>query len=170
MRVEDKPEFGPRGYLPERAAKRARKIMLREQMGLGWPLAALLAALLVGGAGLWYVTSASQPPGPPFVAVGDLQAVAPGEASVLGGVLVVRATATVTAFSPDASVTWCTRSARLESASGQVWTADGRLVGGDGTSLSPLPVTVFDGVVYVDRDHPGPPLPPQVSGEQPVCT
>ncbi|MTV26636.1 hypothetical protein FTX61_14610 [Nitriliruptoraceae bacterium ZYF776] len=30
------PEFGPSGYLPERASKRARKIVLRAPLGLQW--------------------------------------------------------------------------------------------------------------------------------------
>nr|MBA2530088.1 adenosylcobinamide-GDP ribazoletransferase [Euzebyales bacterium] len=60
------PDYGPRGYLPERAAKRARKIVLREQMGPAWPLAAVAAALLVGATGLWYLVTAGRPPGPPY--------------------------------------------------------------------------------------------------------
>lgn len=169
MRVEDKPEFGPKGYLPERAAKRARKIMLREQMGLGWPLAAVLAALLVGAAGLWYVVSANRPPVDPFVAVGDLVDLAPGEAEVRREVLVVRTTASVSAFTADGQVQWCQPSGRLEGAAGEVWAPDGRLVGGQGQSLAPLPVTIYDGVVYVDRDHPRDPLPAQPQGEEQQC-
>ncbi|HUG87123.1 MAG TPA: hypothetical protein VMM13_21320, partial [Euzebya sp.] len=41
------PEFGPGGYLPARAAQRARKIVLREQMGLHWAVAAVVAGLLI---------------------------------------------------------------------------------------------------------------------------
>lgn len=167
------PEYGPGGYLPERAARRARKIVLREQMGLGWPVAAVVAALLVAAAGFAHLRSSSTPPGPPFQSFGALDAVPPDGARTSGGprpIVIVRAGGPVRAFSaPDATIGWCAASRRLEDDRGRVWTADGRLVGGDGASLRPLPTTVFDGEVYAD-DTTGLPRPaPDLRGESPRC-
>jgi hypothetical protein len=154
-------EYGPRGYLPERAAKRARKIILREQMGVGWPVAALGAAVLVALTGVAYVLLVARAPGPPFQAVGRLDAVAAGSAGVLDGVLVVRAGGALRTFvAPDDPVEYCRATRRLEAADGRVWERTGRLVGGDGSSLQPLVSRVHDGVVYVDRERRPPPLPP----------
>jgi hypothetical protein len=172
----DQDEYGPRGYLPERAARRARKIVLRGRMGIGWPLAAVGAAVLVATVGIAFLLRVG-PPGPPYRAAGSLTAVAPASAEVLplegpqGGVLVVRAEGTVRAFTPPPTpVAWCGATRRLESATGQVWTGDGVLVGGDGTSLRSLPSSVYDGVVYVDPTDPGAVLPSDPRGEAPGCS
>ncbi|MBA3621541.1 MAG: hypothetical protein H0W51_04380, partial [Euzebyales bacterium] len=58
---------------------------------------------------------------------------------------------------------------RLEAPDGRVWTADGRLVGGDGESLTPLRSTVFEGTLYVDRDTPLPSPAPDDRGVVPGC-
>jgi hypothetical protein len=169
------PEFGPRGYLPERAARRARKIVLREQMGIGWPVAAVGAAVLVATVGVAFLLR-SGPPAPPFRAAGSLTGLATAQAQVVGldgpegDVLVVRAGGGVRTFAPPpARVTWCDATRRLESSDGQVWTLDGLLVGGGGTSLQPLPSTVYDGELYVDATDPGPVPPPDPRGETPGC-
>lgn len=169
------PAFGPRGYLPPRAAKRARKIVLREQMGIGWPLAAVAAAVVVALVGVTYLVR-SGPPGAPFRAAGPLAEVAAGTAGVVavdggGELLVVRAGGRVRTFAPpDTPVRWCADSARLESAGALVWTLDGILVGGDGTGLRALPSTVYDGTVYADLTTPGRTLPAEPRGERPACT
>lgn len=170
------PDFGPRGYLPPRAAKRARKIVLREQMGLGWPLAAVAAALLVAVVGALFLLRSGPPPAP-FVPAGPLDAVALGSAGVVTtgegrAVLVTRGGGALRAFSaPLTEVRYCASSRQLESPSGAVWTLDGVLVGGDGASLQPLRSTVYDGIVYVvpRNDDPSPPLG-EPRGEQPACT
>jgi hypothetical protein len=54
-RRERDPEFGPRGYLPERAAKRARKIILREPLSLAWVIGAILAGLALVIAGVLFL-------------------------------------------------------------------------------------------------------------------
>jgi hypothetical protein len=168
------PEFGPGGYLPPKAAKRARKIVLREQMGFGWPLAALAAAVLVGITGLLFLRISNQPPGQPFIAMGPLTQVPVGAAQTLdtaeGSALIVRAGGSLRAFRAEpGDVTWCPESARLES-DDAAWTPDGRLVHGEGQeSLVPLRSVAYDGVVYVDlstslaRPQPGP------AGGPPVC-
>ena len=168
-------EFGPGGYLPPKASKRARKIVLREQMGRGWPLAAVLASVLVAVAGGAYLYVAGRAPAAPFVPAGAITAVPAGGAAVLapagGGVdvLVVRAGGPVRAFAaPDPVPHWCAASRRLETATG-TWAADGRLVGGEGASLQPLRSTVHDGVVYVDSSTTLP-APAPAPGSQPlVC-
>ncbi len=176
-------EFGPRGYLPERAARRARKIVLREQMGVGWPLAALLAAVLVAGAGVVFLRTSNRPPGPPFASVATLEQLAAGSATVAttdaGPVLVVRGGGRVRAFAaPDraassggasGAATWCPATDRIEASDGRVWSPDGRLVGGRGASLQPLRSVVFDAVVYVDPTTPLPAPVPDPRGERPAC-
>jgi len=163
------PDFGPRGYLPPRAARRARKIVLRERMGLQWPVAAVVTAALVVVVGLLYLVR-SGPPGPPFVAVGrvpDAEAVTIADA---GGtpVLVVGAAGRVRAFvDPGTPVTWCAASRRLEAPDG-VWTPEGILVGGQGASLRQVASTVHDGELYVDPTAVTE-LPVDPSAERPAC-
>lgn len=172
---EPRPDFGPRGYLPERAARRARKIVLREQMGVGWPLAAVGAAILVVAVGIAFLLR-SGPPAPPFRPAGPLARLAPSSAQVVplegpqGDVLVVRAGGGVRTFAPPPGpIGWCETSRRLESPDGQVWTLDGLLVGGGGTSLQPLPSTVYDGELYVDPTDPGPVPPADPREETAAC-
>ena len=168
------PDFGPSGYLPQRAAHRARKIVLRAPMGLQWPIAAGLAAVLVLVLGVTYLITRTGPPGAPFVEAGPLSAVDPRGAEVIeaGGreLLAVRGGGGLTAFvAPEGEVVWCTDSKRIEAGDGRVWTVDGRLVGGQGSSLTPRAVAVHDGMMYVNPNS-GPPIPPPTSrGEQPTC-
>lgn len=167
------PEYGPRGYLPDRAAKRARKIILREQMGLGWPVAAVVAAVLLAILGIVYLVTQTGPPGPPHRELGALEDFGSAAAVEAAGdtVLVVRAGGGVRAFAhPGAAVTWCPASRRLEGRDGTVWTVTGRLVGGDGRSLAPLPVQVHDGRLFVDPSNPLRPPAPHDAGEVPACT
>lgn len=181
---EPRPEFGPGGYLPERSAKRARKIVLREQMGLQWPIAAALAALLVVVAGGIFLATGTGPPAEPFVPVITSAAVDPRGAEVLSAgdqrgddlapapvdLAIVRAGGGVRVFVPPTdAVVFCAESGRLEAPGGAVWNTNGRLVGGAGESLQPLASQVFDGVVYVDPTSPGPRLPPETTAERPSC-
>ncbi|CAN5885368.1 hypothetical protein BH20ACT7_BH20ACT7_07530 [soil metagenome] len=164
------PDFGPRGYLPQRAATRARKIVLREQMGRGWLLAALGATALVAVAGLAFLLVAGRAPGEPFSPAGPVDKVPQSDAGLVGDVLVVRGAGSVRVFvPPQGAVGWCARTDRLEAPDGRVWTADGRLVGGDGESLTPLRSTVFEGTLYVDRDTPLPSPAPDDRGVVPGC-
>lgn len=173
--MSDDVEFGPRGYLPQRAAKRARKIVLREQMGFGWPLAAVAASLIVVTAGVVYLLSVNRPPAAPFVAVAPLSQVpvAGGAGLPVGGesLFVLRAGGPMRVFAaPDgAALRWCGESRRIEGRAGQVWTAEGRLVGGEGSSLPALPSTVFRGVIYVDPSAPGSAPAPASTSETPAC-
>lgn len=173
--MSDDAEFGPGGYLPQRAATRARKIVLREQMGFGWPLAAIAASLLVVAAGVFYVVSTNRPPAEPFVEVAPLAAVPVGGGASLsaGGeeVFVLRADGLMRAFATPAGETlrWCEDSRQIESAQGQVWAPDGRQIGDGNASLAPLRSTVFKGVIYVDPTQPLPAPPPRPQGSAPAC-
>ena len=172
----DAPEFGPRGYLPERAARRARKIMLREQMGLQWPIAAVLVALLLLCVGALYLWTRSRPPGPPYVAVGPIAAVdARGVATTTVDdlqLLVVRAGGGVRVFTGEvAGVRTCPSGSRVRDAGGDVYTVTGRALTGN-ASLQPVPSVVFDGVLYVAADPamwPQPPPPAPAGTVQATC-
>lgn len=170
--MNHEPEYGPRGYLPERAAKRARKIVLRERMGLGWPIAAALAAVLVLFAGAAYVLARAGPPAPPFERLAPLDAVDPRGVATLDGYLVVRAGGPLRVFvAPAAAVEWCAAAGQLESAAGAVWSREGFLLGGDAGPLPRVPAEVHAGDVYVDTDpaHVLPPPTVPVPGTTPAC-
>lgn len=183
-RSEPSPDFGPGGYLPERAAKRARKIVLREQMGMQWPVAAAVAALVVLIAGGIFLVAGTGPPGPPFQPVLQVEEVDPRGAEILMAgaarddltavgrdIVVVRAGGGIRAFLAPEGLVWCAASGRLEApAQGTVWNTNGRLVGGPGTSLLALPSQAFDGVLYVDETTLGPPVPGDDAGQTPRCS
>lgn len=168
---EPRPEFGPGGYLPDRAARRARKIVLRAPLGLQWVVATIVAGIAVLVAGVVFLGTSGEPPGAPFVALGAVADMpAAGTLDVAGRtVLVVGAGGRVRAFVPDGEVpAYCDASRRLEAADGRVWALTGRGLGG-ADSLAEHPVTVVDGNVYVDptRTVPGP--APDPAAVEPGC-
>jgi hypothetical protein len=171
----ERPDFGPSGYLPPRAAKRARKIMLREPMGLQWAIAAVIAGVLVLIAGSVLVLARSGPPGPPFTDAGAVANVDPTGAALVpvdgDRVLVLRGAGGVTVFAdPARPVAWCTASGHLEADDGTVWEPSGRLIGGQGESLARLPAEVHTGVLYVDPTAEGQRRAAQPSvGATPAC-
>ena len=144
-------------------------------MGVQWPVAAVLAAVVVLALGIVYLTVRTGPPGPPFVETGPLADVDPRGAEVLDvdgeQVLIVRGGGGASAFlAPGAEVVWCPASRRVEAGDGRVWTADGRLVGGEGDSLVPRRAAVYDGRLFVDPTS-GPARPPvTLRGERPRCS
>jgi hypothetical protein len=79
------PEPRPQrvAYLPPKAA-RARKLILRTQLGRGWILAAALFGVLILATGALYLATAGRP-GPPWVRVAPLSAVPAGTAGELPG-------------------------------------------------------------------------------------
>lgn len=145
------PDFGPGGYLPERASKRARKIVLRAPLGLQWIVGAAVFGVLVLAAGLLWL-NASGPPGPPFVAAGPLPTADGPTVTRLPDVdaWLVTGTGPSLAVPTDQvdDLAWCDAAGQLESADGRVWSATGRGYGT--TSLRTHPVVVHDGAVYVD--------------------
>ena len=169
----DQPEFGPGGYLPPRAAKRARKIVLRERMGLHWPVAAVVAGLLILAVVIPAVIGGSARPEDPFVNVGSLDQVDPRGDAVLDvtgtTVLVVRGGGVLAAFvDPPDGARYCGTSRRIESPDGTVWTLQGRRVGGTGDSLVRAAASAVDGDLYVDPT-PGDSLAPTDSDVAPGC-
>ncbi|WP_108667862.1 hypothetical protein [Euzebya rosea] len=171
---EDTPDFGPGGYLPPRAAKRARKIVLRERMGLHWPVAAVVAGLLILAVVIPAVIGGSARPEAPFVNVGSLDQVDPRADAVVEvngtTVLVVRGGGVLAAFAdPPEGARYCTSSRRIESPAGTVWTLQGRRVGGTGDSLVRAGASAVDGDLYVDPT-PGESLPPTDNSDvAPAC-
>jgi hypothetical protein len=174
---QDAPDYGPRGYLPERAARRARKIILREQMGLHWPLAAVGAAIALALVAVAFLLRSGAPDAP-FAPAGDIEQVGRHNAAIVKveatgeDVLAVRGGGRVRAFAPpEGEVRFCQESRRLESPSGSVWTLEGVLVGGEGSGLRPAESVVYEGVLYVDTRalETAAPMPANPRGETPTC-
>lgn len=163
--------YGPQGYLPQRAARRARKIILRAEMGLGWPLAAVGAGVLLLVVGVAFVLLRTGPPAAPFMPVAQVEAVDPrGAAMITDDLVAVRASGVVRVLSTDGrQVVWCAASGALEDAGGGVWNATGRRIGGGGDSLVPIPSEVHRGAIYADPTRPGTPAPPEDRGASPAC-
>jgi hypothetical protein len=163
------PSFGPSGYLPERAAKRARKIVLRAPLGVQWIVASVLAGVVVVVAGVLFLQRSGDPPPAPWQPVGTLEEVAPTQVVADLEALVVAAGGRVRAFADADEVRYCAESNRLEASDGRVWNLTGRGFGGT-DSLAEHPTHVQDGVVYVDptRTVPGP--PPSTDPAEPACS
>ncbi len=161
------PEFGPSGYLPERAAKRARKIVLRAPLGLQWVIASVLAGVVVVVAGVLFLLRSGDPPPPPWQDLGAVEQV--GEAREVPelDLLLVGAGGRVRAFADAGDVEYCPASNRLESDAG-VWALTGRGLGGV-DSLDEHPTLVQDGRVYVDPTRLAPGPPPSDDVVTPAC-
>ncbi|MGH3441658.1 MAG: hypothetical protein ACRDUY_06360 [Nitriliruptorales bacterium] len=147
----DRPEFGPSGYLPEKAARRARKIVLRAPLGLQWIVGSIVAGIVIVAVAVVFLARSGDPPGPPFREVATVAAV--GDALQLEerGALVLAAAGRVRTFvvAEGDEPAWCAASRRLESSDGRVWAPTGRALDG-GPSLDEHPTLVVRGVVYVD--------------------
>ncbi len=156
----DELEFGPSGYLPERASKRARKIVLRAPLGAQWMIAAMVAGVVVVIAGIVFLQQSSGAPDDPWVPTTEVAAIEGAtvtEVTGEGGVLLVTGAGRVRAFADAGELTYCQPTNRLESADGDVWTLTGRGLGG-AASLEEHPTLIHDGFVYLDptRILPGP--------------
>ncbi len=142
-------------------------------MGVGWPIAAVVAGLAIVAITLPLVLSSGGEPEAPFVDVGAIDAVpAAGSAFLDAGaaeVLVVRGTGSLLAFL-DASegAAFCPASRRIEDGE-RAWTVQGRLVVGEGSSLRPVAVSAFEDRLFVNIEEPAEPLPPNVGQEQLGC-
>jgi hypothetical protein len=149
MSDPDRPEFGPSGYLPPRAAKRARKIVLRAPLGLQWVVGSLVVGVVVVIAGILWLT-ADDAPGEPWTAIGPADEV--GTASREGDLdLLLVGNGRIRAFAEtgERDLDYCADSRRIESPDGGVWSLTGRGLGGR-ESLREHPTLVRDGVLYVD--------------------
>lgn len=142
-------------YLPPRAA-RARKLILRTQLGLPWIIAALAFAGLILLAGTFFLLQSGRP-GPPWVRVGPAAAFQP--TSVLqiqapdGRVVVVdRRDGLLRTFQAPAGP--CPVEAAGEAGftrpcTGQSWDADGIPIGPRSEPLRRVPAQVARGDLYV---------------------
>jgi hypothetical protein len=74
---------GRTAYLPPRAAK-ARKLILRSQLGRGWIVASAAFGVVILAAGGLYLARAGRP-GPPWVRVAALEALPAGAVTELPG-------------------------------------------------------------------------------------
>jgi hypothetical protein len=166
MSDDERPDFGPSGYLPDRAATRARKIVLRAPLGLQWIVASLVAGVVVVVAGVLLLTG-DDAPGDPWVEVGPAEALGtvtrPAELDVLlvGG-------GRIRAFVDDRDLAYCEASRRLESPDGEVWSLTGRGLGG-AESLSEHPTVVRGGTLYVDPTRTTSAPTPSDEPVEPAC-
>jgi hypothetical protein len=143
-------------YLPPKAA-RARKLILRTQLGLPWVIAALAFAGLILLAGSYFVLQAGRP-GPPWVRVGPASAFQPTsvlQISAPDGRLVVvdRRDGLLRTFQvPDGP---CAVQADGEEGfsrpcNGQAWDSDGVPEQRGGQPLRRVPARVARGDLYVE--------------------
>jgi hypothetical protein len=162
------PGFGPSGYLPDRAARRARKIVLRAPLGLQWVAASLVAGLVVLVAGLLLLGRAGEAPGDPWVPIGPVEELADSVYDPSSGILVVTVAGRVRAFAAADGVRYCAASNRLEHPDGRVWALTGRAFAGGG-SLAPVPTLTVAGTAYLDPTTVGTPLDPVDDPAEPGC-
>lgn len=148
---DEAPEFGPRGYLPERASRRARKIVLRAPMGIQWVIGSLVVGVVVLVAGV--VLLRDPAPSDPFVAL-DVPPTSQASTTVAGDPLpepvlfVGVSRPRVFALPEGVTPAYCEASGLLEAPEG-AWRLTGRGLGGT-ASLSQHPTVVHDGTLYVD--------------------
>jgi hypothetical protein len=140
-------DFGPSGYLPERASKRARKIVLRAPMGIQWVVAALVVGVIVIVAGLLALRDGT--PSSPYEPVATVTATGGVITTSDGLLLLLDGRPRVFAAPTGAEVVLCAASDLLEQPGGGAWRVTGR--GLDGVaSLAEHPSLIHDGEVYAD--------------------
>jgi hypothetical protein len=142
-------------YLPPRAAK-ARKLILRSQLGRGWMVASAVFGMVILAAGALYLAGARRP-GAPWVRVAALEALPAGAVTEAPGpagqvVVVDRRGGDLRAFlarpGPCAMVAAGAGFARP--CSGQRWDAGGTPAGGAAAqALHQRPVALARGDLYV---------------------
>jgi nitrite reductase/ring-hydroxylating ferredoxin subunit len=148
-------------YLPPRAA-RARKLILRSQLGRGWILASALFGLVILAAGVLFLTRDGHP-GPPWVRVAPLAALPAGAVTQVqlapdGQVVVVdRRGGDVRAFLAPAGpcpVQAAPGGGFARSCAGHRWDAAGAPAPGPGEPRAPplrrVPVAFAAGDLYVN--------------------
>jgi hypothetical protein len=149
-------------YLPPRAAK-ARKLILRSQLGRGWIVASVVFGLVILVAGGLYLARAGRP-GPPWVRVAALQALpagavteAPGASrsarqALAGEVVVVdRRGGELRAFlaAPGPCPVVAAGAGFARPCTGERWDADGTAAAGGAPALRRRPASFARGDLYV---------------------
>ena len=164
----EQPAFGPSGYLPDRAARRARKIVLRAPLGLQWVVASLVAGVVVLVAGLLLLGGRADTPGAPWEPIGAVEDLPESAYDAASDLLVVHVAGRVRAFAAPDGVTYCAPSNRLEHPDGRVWALTGRGLAGT-ASLAPAPTLTVSGVAYLDPTTLGTPPEPLDDPAEPAC-
>ncbi len=168
-RDDEQLEFGPSGYLPERASKRARKIVLRAPLGLQWVVGSLVAGVVVVLAGVLFLQRSAGTPDAPWVEVAEVAALAPVQVDDHLDVLLLTVGGRPRAFTGvPAGVGYCPETNRLEAPDGGSWALTGRGLGG-AASLDEHPTLVQDGVLYVDPSRTGAGPPPSAEDVELGC-
>jgi len=168
------PDFGPGGYLPDRASRRARKIILRAPMGIQWVIGSLALGVIVVVAG--WLALRDPAPAAPFVEVpielaatdGGIAVWEPPGTGAEALVATVDNRTRVFARPGGDLPVVCSESGLLEAADGRAWRVTGRGVGGT-PSLPPHPTVVHDGVLWVDPTTTLEPLPPDPDPAETAC-
>jgi hypothetical protein len=151
------PDPDRTAYLPPRAAK-ARKLILRRRLGLGWILAAAVFGLVILVAGGLLVARGGRP-GPPFTRVAPVAALPAGAVTEVpgpGGRLVVdRRGGRLRAFlaPPGRCPVEAAGAGFARRCSGERWTAAGTPAAGGEDAPPPLrrvPALFARGDLYVD--------------------
>jgi hypothetical protein len=168
VQSDPRPEFGPRGYLPDRAARRARKIILRAPLGLQWIVASLVAGAVLLVAGVILLGRGDAEPQPPWIPLGPLAALEVSAVDPGTGLLVVTVAGRLRAFEAPEGVRYCTPSNRLEHPDGRVWALTGRGYAGT-PSLIPVPTLTVAGKAYLDPTVRGEVLTPLEDPANPGC-
>lgn len=165
---EPTPEFGPGGYLPERAAHRARKIILRAPLGVHWIVAALVAGVVVVAASVWVLRGPASELNAPWVALGDVSSF--GDATYVASheVLVVTAAGRIRVFVDAEAVVFCAPTRQLEAPDGRVWRLTGRGTGNT-PSLVEAVSQVHRDVLYLDPTRLRAAEPPSPEVFTPGC-
>jgi len=164
----ERPDFGPGGYLPDRAARRARKIILRAPLGLQWVIASLIAGLVVLVAGLVLLDRAGAPPSAPWLDLGEVTALPEAGIDAGTGLLVITVGGRLRAFEAPDGTDYCAASNRLEHPDGRVWALTGRGYA-DTASLVPVPALTVSGRAYLDPTVRGPAPAPLTDAATPGC-
>ena len=147
-------------YLPPRAA-RARKLILRSQLGRGWIVAAALFGVVILAAGALFLARGGRP-GPPWVRVAPVSALPDGTVTQASGpagqVVVADRRDGLRAFlaAPGPCPVRAAGAGFARPCTGQRWDADGGPSGGRGGGgqapppLRRVPATLAGGDLYVD--------------------
>jgi hypothetical protein len=147
-------------YLPPRAA-RARKLILRSQLGRGWIVASALFGVVILAAGVLFLTRAGHP-GPPWVRVAAVSALPAGTVTEVAGpsgqVVVVDRRDGLRAFlaPPGPCPVVAAGGGFARPCAGQRWDAGGSPASElrDGQEAPPplrqVPASVAGGALYVD--------------------
>ena len=150
-------------YLPPRAVK-ARKLILRSQLGLPWMLTAILFGMVILAAGVLFLVKGGRP-GAPWQRVAPVTSftdAAVTETPLRAGqaLVVDRRGGAVRAFvtAPGACPVQAAPGGFARPCSGQAWSGDGGRAPGMGPAGEPplraVPTTVAKGDLYVNA--PGP--------------